>query len=345
MRPNLKLVTVCLSGEAANDLKLNGGHQKGDWPAGGPDFNRRKLEQLSLAIARIGECGWQPDVILLPGGFLALPKNEYVGDLEPRERISAISGFQFNAEMITQSKTSGAAIIAGVDGPPKAVYRDRGDQLCCVWDAAQDALAPIAVARKVFPDKSETEQNSDGNRLLVYANDYETNLRLFDSRGKGTGLLCVCYDLYGCRDLFPTDAHARYVNRLSLNGSVIGHGRGRLRYELAELLQRWHRLVSQADAIFTCIHGFSRRHCGMGYWTTHAFQGSSLALPTVPIVGAAHFARDQGLPRSPQSSTFVALGGDSVEPDDYFYQQGVLARLHAIPFRANEASVDQRTMG
>jgi hypothetical protein len=212
---------------------------------------------------------------------------------------------------------------------------------------AVDGNGINGLARKIFPEESEARLSVNGiPPLLVYEQDFDSAARLVNLR-HGTALLCVCYDVFGTKDVAEYDRHANFITRISVRGTIHTRRTESFREELRRAISSWRTVVGRCDLVLVGIHGFSHQHSGIGEWIENGFRQPSATYPGQPIVGAAHFTSPlPGLPQTRSSAPLAALGGTDLQASDHFYLAGsgevtpgfsrradALIRLYEVPLR------------
>jgi hypothetical protein len=310
----LLVVTVAVLGETVKVTRLDSTQEEIETC----DFivlNERRGRVLDLVARAIRNHQWCPDVTVFPGGFFS--ENTYLGPLDDASRQFAASEFGFATRCRTASEQTNSIVVVGVDGPPQSSPPDRGDQLV----VAYDQQGPVAISRKLFPEWSEANPSagSVSPALLVYSEDFDSPERLLKLKGKGTALLCICYDAFGCKDRLRSDRHASFISRIVHKGIALDRGTRKFQEVLEAGLESWVDLVQQADLVLVSIHGFSRRHSATGEWIQNAFREPSGNYPGLPVLGAAHFSSDIGLPDSSRNTPLAAAAGVDTQPKSFFY--------------------------
>ena len=279
--------------------------------------NKSRIDMLLQVVKEIEQRRVFPDIILFPGGFFYLPYD--IGPLDQKSRIRKFANEDFSKACISACKNSGKIIVAGVDNktgfrPGYAPDEDEvGNQLCVAWNHKEI----IGLGRKVFPAGDE----ADG--LIVYAEDLSSQFRLSPFNNVNKGLLCSCYDMFGCTESGKAPgARSRNIkwlyygkNELHERSSVGSSVRG----EIINRLSDWEDLVKQADVGLAAIHCFTRTRTGSGkgYWHRHGVVKASTVLGGRKAFGACHY--EKPLPKPDVDSVFSAVDGERLAPENEFY--------------------------
>ncbi len=278
--------------------------------------NRERVLLAQRIAAEVQRRGWQPHILLLPGGYFFL--DGHIGPLSHVDRIERLSTEQFSSPCLQIAQKLGAIVVVGVDSQdwirPGGVDREGGDQFCVAWN--DDGIAGIG--RKVFPATNEAES------LLVYQDDFGTPARIADLGDRGQALLCACYDLYGCTESANAPANKRRnIRRLEASGVLLERKDAgkRLRALLRRGVGEWCKLVRKAQVGLAAIHWFARRGPGSGkaYWQRHGIQRASEVLGGRAAFGATHL--EPPLP-PPEVAVFAAQAGKTLGAMRHFYFQG-----------------------
>jgi very-short-patch-repair endonuclease len=285
----VKIVTVCVQGQCAESAKENPG----------------RVRLLHRVIQEVKQLKWHPDVILFPGGFFYLPKP--VGPLDYQSRINQITKEHFSKNCIEASKTSRAVIVAGVDGDGSF------NQLCIAWNSKIIA----GLGRKIFPSKGDNEDASKRKKkFIVYEDDFSSSHRMAKLRNSRYGLLCSCYDMYGCTETSSAPGiRSRNIEWLgSGNGALVDRSSKRniVRDRIKIGLAAWEKMVKEANVGLAAIHFFSQtgERSGKGYWQRHGIETPSKVLGGKLAFGASHF---EVLPKDPKIALLAAKNGKKIE--------------------------------
>src|ERR1019366_4649525 len=303
----MKVVTACVRGCELTSIEQN----------------QERIELLEEIASHPPD--WQPDVILLPGGFFYCPGN--IENLQCDGLKRELEEQPFSGACASAAKKTGALVVVGVDGQNSGVGGQNTQQACIAWGS--DGI--VGIGRKVFP-----VEGGEANEMLVHVEDFGSSQRLVRIPGKeSTALLCACYDIYGCKPNKSNDSR-----KLSCRGQVEqspAHERRSQRFLewVGQGRRGWDRLVGRAGLALSAVHYFSRSgpYSGIGRFGRHGVRGAAKYVGGRLAFAAAHFEQ---LPRTFDTQCLAAKGGDRLQPTLHFY----LDASHSPSSRENREGDD-----
>lgn len=297
-----RVVTACIAGS----------------PAASAAENKSRERLLACIANEVADRNWEPQILLLPGGYFRL--SSHVGNVELRVRTSRLVEQSFSKSCVGAAKQLNCMIVAGVDKTRRGFCVP--DQLCVAWNWRKI----VGTGRKIFPTDDEL------NDLVIYEEDLRAHSRLAPIDRRNKALLCSCYDMFGC-DERPDSPGKRSKNIRWLWTDANGlldrqENRHQVVSTLASALADWEALVATSSIGCAAIHYFARSGPGSGkaYWHRHGIVKASRFLGSGLAFAAAHME-----PPLPQANiaTLAAKRGKTLQPADAFEidDGAVLVRL------------------
>lgn len=269
----MNIVSVCVTG----------------LPVRRPSSNARRLKALSQILEEADRLWKGIDVVLLPGGYLAVAGNDCfyrAGREETLERHGICSALAEARQLLSRSRS--VWLVVGVDSP--AGGRFGGDQLC----VAVGPRSRLQIARKIFPSAAQPT-------YACNAGDFDCPDRVLHLASGDRAVMAACYDMFGIADTAQrADKRRRQIHTILDDAQSAPGTLGPSRAARLDV-HRQFIWETRPDLGLAAIHEFPASR-GVVHWQRHGIAACAAAIKGIAI-GAAHFG--DTLP-TPTRSTLAA---------------------------------------